>query len=223
MSLRRAAIFGGTFDPVHNGHLEAARRVLQLFGFDQLIFVPALMPPHKRKATITSPFHRFAMLTLATEDDAQLRVSTVELDDPKRPYAVETIARVQQDLGPDWRIFFVMGADSWLEITTWHEWQRLLTMCDQVVVTRPGHDLSVAGSSPAEAGNVDVRGLSEDRISELIGASDQPRTFISDAVTLDVSATAIRAAARAREYKVLRQMVPPAVAGYIEKYELYSS
>ena len=84
MDLRRAAIFGGTFDPVHNGHMEAARRVRHLFALEEVIFVPACAPPHKRNAGITSACQRFAMLALATEDDARLRLSTIELDAPDR-------------------------------------------------------------------------------------------------------------------------------------------
>ncbi|MGZ8844779.1 MAG: nicotinate-nucleotide adenylyltransferase, partial [Pyrinomonadaceae bacterium] len=138
MQQRRAAIYGGTFDPVHNGHLEVARRVQKLFALDEVIFVPACVPPHKRGTGISSAFHRFTMLALATENDDRLRVSTVELDQPDRPYAVETVARMQQKLGSRYRLFFIMGADSWSEITTWRDWRRLLTMCDHIVVTRPG-------------------------------------------------------------------------------------
>src|SRR5947207_6869001 len=112
MSFRRAAIYGGTFDPVHNGHIEAARRVLQLFGLDEMIFVPACAPPHKRKVGIASAFHRFAMLALATEADARLRISTAELDDPEHPYAGETIAHAQSDQGSERRVCFTMGSDS---------------------------------------------------------------------------------------------------------------
>src|SRR5436309_6154895 len=127
MVRRRAAIYGVTFDPVHNGHLEVARRVLELFELDEVIFVPACVPPHKRNANITSAFHRFAMLALATEVDQRLLVSTVELDAPERPYAVDTVARMKVE---GERLFFLVGADSWAEITTWHQWQKLLTMCD---------------------------------------------------------------------------------------------
>src|SRR5260370_24902064 len=110
MALRRIAIYGGTFDPVHNGHLEVARRVLQLFELDEVIFVPACVPPHKRNANITSAFHRFAMLVLATELDQRLRISTSELDAPERPYAVDTVARMQNETS---RLFFIIGVDSW--------------------------------------------------------------------------------------------------------------
>ena len=118
------------------------------FDLTRPMFSP---PPHKRNAGITSACQRFAMLALATEDDARLRLSTIELDAPDRPYAVDTVARIQNELGPKCQLFFLMGADSWSEITTWKNWQRLLTMCDQIVVTRPGYELkTLEGPQPAQ-------------------------------------------------------------------------
>ena len=219
MRQRRAAIYGGTFDPVHNGHIEVARRVQKLFALDEVIFVPACVPPHKRNARVTSAFHRFAMLALATEDDDRLSVSTIELDQPDRPYAVETVAGMQEKLGSGYRLFFLMGADSWAEITTWRDWRHLLKMSDQIVMTRPGYQLEarlVDGAAIA-----DSRGLGAEEITALIDESEGPRTFLSDAVFADVSATAIRAAAREGRAEDLRQLVPLSVAGYIEKYGFY--
>ena len=220
MQPRRAAIYGGTFDPVHNGHLKVARGVQKLFGLDEVILIPACVPPHKRGAGITSPFHRFAMLTLATEHDEHITISTAELDQPDRPYAVETVARMQEKVGSDCRLFFVMGADSWAEITTWREWQRLLAMCDQIVVTRPGHEL------PADQvrGNVvDVRGKDAAATQGVVDQSQSPRVFVTDAVFEDVSATAIRATAKNGKLAELTMMVPPEVTSYIQKYELYKN
>ena len=215
---KRAAIYGGTFDPLHNGHLKVARRVQKLFGLDELFFVPACVPPHKRGAGISPAFHRFAMLALATQQDESLRVSTLELDNPERPYAVETVARMREQLGADYRLFFVMGADSWSEITTWREWQRLLTMCDHVVVSRPGYELN----KPAAGANlIDLRGKTDDEIGALISQSASPAVFVTDAVFEDVSATEIRAVARQRDADALTKMVPREVATYIEKYGLY--
>ena len=221
MGPRRAAIYGGTFDPVHNGHLKVARRVQKLFGLDEVTFVPACVPPHKRGAGITSAFHRFAMLALATENDQRLRVSTIELDQPDRPYAVETVARMQERLGPDCRLFFVMGADSWSEIAGWREWQRLLTMCDHIVVTRPRYEIDLASDRAADL--VDVRGKCDEEIQSAVMESAGPRVFVTDVVFEDVSATAIRAAARNHEATKLTTMVAPEVAAYIEKYELYKN
>src|ERR1700682_5031467 len=162
MALQRLAIYGGTFDPVHNGHIEVARRALQLFELDEVLFVPACLRPHK--SVISSAFHRFAMLALATEQYAQLRLSTIELDEPNRPYAVDTVERLQSEIGSNNRLFFMIGADSWSEITTWHEWERLLKMCDLIVVTRPGYELS-GKVPPAAAKVVDVQGLNRQEIS----------------------------------------------------------
>lgn len=219
MRQQRAAIYGGTFDPVHNGHIEVARRVQKLFALDEVIFVPACVPPHKRNTGISSAFHRFAMLALATEDDEELRVSTIELDQPDRPFAVETVSRMQQELGDAVRLFFIMGADSWSEITSWRDWQRLLTICDHIVVTRPGFDVNVAEADGASI--TDVRGLSASEIISLTNDSARPRAFLTDVVFENVSATGIRAVVREDKSDELRRMVPSVVAQYIEKYGLY--
>jgi nicotinate-nucleotide adenylyltransferase len=219
MALRRVAIYGGTFDPVHNGHIEVARGVLKLFELDQVIFVPACVPPHKRNANITSAFHRFAMLALATEADQRLLVSTIELDAPQQPYAVETVERMRVALGAETELFFLMGADSWLEITSWHEWQRLLRLCHFIVVTRPGFDLRRVDHSQMPTPIIDVpgqRGRQQDRMEE-------PQVLLTDAVLIDVSATRIRSAAQSSDSAALKTMVPLAVANYIEKYGLYKN
>jgi len=216
MALRRVAIYGGTFDPVHNGHLEVARRVLKLFELDEVILVPACVPPHKRNANITSAFHRFAMLALATEEDQQLRVSTVELDAPELPYAVETVDRMKNVSA---RTFFLIGADSWSEISTWHEWQKLLTMCDLIVVTRPGYEINSIATPTAEL--VDLRSVEANQISEMLRHDRKPRVFITNVAMIDVSATRIRVAVRTNDEAGLQTMVPPAVARYIDKYNLY--
>lgn len=216
MSLRRVAIYGGTFDPVHNGHLEVARRVQQLFEIEEVIFVPACVPPHKRNANITSAFHRFAMLALATEEDQKLRISTIELDAPELPYAVETVDRMK-DVSA--RMFFLIGADSWAEISTWHEWEKLIAMCDLIVVTRPGCEIRMDNCSPAAV--VDLRGLGRQAIDDLVKENGKPRVFVTDAAMVDVSATRIRAAVQANDLAALKGLVPPAVARYIDKYNLY--
>jgi nicotinate-nucleotide adenylyltransferase len=217
MTLKRVAIYGGTFDPVHNGHVEAARGVLKFFALDELCFVPAWVPPHKRNANITSAFHRFGMLALATQADQRLLISTVELDSPDRPYAVDTIARMVR---PEQRLFFLIGADSWNEITTWFEWQKLLTLCDLIVVTRPGYEVA---AGPVEAKVVDLRGkdaIDARRVSEEL---DVPRVFVTDVVNVDLSATTVRSLARAGDVEGLKTMMPEAVADYIGKHRLYKN
>jgi nicotinate-nucleotide adenylyltransferase len=193
----RIALYGGTFDPVHLGHLEVARRVSELFEIEKVVFVPAQIAPHKVGRPVTEPIHRYAMLALATENDPQLVISTFELDAPDRRYTVDTVAEFQRMLGDDTELFFIMGADSWSEITTWRDWERLLKMTNHIVVTRPGYDVA----RPPE-------GLGE-------------RIFFTDAVQKDISATNIRRLASEARYDELEQLVPRSVAGYIKKYGIY--
>jgi len=141
---RRVALYGGTFDPVHLGHLQVARRLLELFALDEVLFVPAYVAPHKRKQSVSPAVHRYAMLALATQDDERLRISTIELDAPEQPYTVETLERTRAALGDQAQLFFIMGADSWAEIGTWHQWQQVLSASNHVVVTRPGYPIETA-------------------------------------------------------------------------------
>ena len=192
---KRIALYGGTFDPIHLGHLEIARKVLELFEIEKVLFVPAQVAPHKVGRPVTEPIHRYAMLALATQHDPQLSISTFELDAPDRRYTVDTVAHFQKAFGAETELFFIMGADSWSEIQTWREWQRLLTMVNHIVVTRPGYE--VAETPP--------------------GA----RVLFTDAVMNDVSATSIRRLARAGRVAEVAGLVPEPVAEYIRKYEIY--
>jgi nicotinate-nucleotide adenylyltransferase len=194
---KRIALYGGTFDPVHLGHLAVARRVSELFEIEKVVFIPAQIAPHKIGRPVTEPIHRYAMLALATQDDPRLLISTFELDAPNRRYTVDTVAEFQRMLGDDTELFFMMGADSWSEITTWREWERLLKMTNHIVVTRPGYAVPPA-----------PEGLGE-------------RIFFTDAVMKDISATDIRRLASEGRYDELEQMVPRSVADYIKKYGIY--
>jgi nicotinate-nucleotide adenylyltransferase len=194
---QRIALYGGTFDPIHLGHLEIARRVLELFEIEKVLFVPAQLAPHKIGRPVTEPIHRYAMLALATQNDPRLTISTFELDAPNRRYTVNTVEHFQHALGDSTELFFIMGADSWSEITTWREWERLLAMVNHIVVTRPGYEVA-----PAPPGLGD-------------------RVFFTDAVMKDVSATNIRRLAGAGRFEDLAKLVPEPVVEYIKKYEIY--
>ena len=208
------AFYGGTFDPVHRGHITVARRLIEIFSFDEFIFLPAFHAPHKPDNKPTSAYHRFAMLALATKDEPRMSVSTLELDHAKKRYTVETLPEIVERY-PDSKVFFVMGADSWADITTWREWEKVLLKTDHVVVTRPGYDIGVDHVTAA------VR----DRIIDLRRAGVVDTTgrhiYLTDAVKLDVSATEIRDDIREDERLDREDDVPKEVAKYIEKYELY--
>ena len=194
----RIAFYGGTFDPVHIGHLEIARRVSRVFEIDKVVFIPAQVAPHKVGRPVTEPIHRYAMLALATQADPQLLVSTFELDAPDRRYTVDTVEHFQRELGDSNELFFIMGADSWSEITTWRDWERLLTMINHIVVTRPGFE-----SSKSHLGELGER------------------VVFTDAVMLDISATNIRRMASEGRYEDLAGLLPGPVLEYIRKYQIY--
>jgi nicotinate-nucleotide adenylyltransferase len=217
---KRIAFYGGTFDPVHLGHLAVANAVIRIFEIDELLFVPAWMAPHKRKQEVTPAIHRYAMLALATQHDARLRISRFELEAPNRSYTVETLAHFEAELGKSAELFFVMGADSWAEIKTWRDWGRLLMMTNHIVVTRPGYEIDARGMSPEiEARIIDVSGRDTVDVSAI--QNDAKKIFISDAVRLEISATEIRRFSREKQVDQLTKLVPAAVADYIMKYELY--
>ena len=215
--IRRLAVYGGSFDPLHNGHFAIAKGLVRQFRFDKFVFVPAFQAPHKTQRKATSAFHRFAMLALATAGHRELSISPLELEMPERPYSVETHGRLLQVL-PSSAIFFVMGADSWRDIRTWREWERVLTMTNHIVVTRPGYPVTTDHVTDAiRDRTVDLRrgGIFADEATD-----DGTKIYFSDAVHSDASASRIRTliAERSREWRL---DVPEAVANYIEKYELY--
>lgn len=217
---KRIALYGGTFDPVHLGHIEVATRISALFEIDELLFVPARVAPHKVTREVTPAIHRFAMLVLATQKHSRLRVSTFELEAPERRYTVDTLEHFESELGESAELFFVMGADSWSEITTWREWERLLTMANHIVVTRPGYEVNLeAGGEPLPDRVVDLRGLAT--MSHSFSETAGKKIFVTDVVMNEISATEIRRAARESDFDRLVRLVPATVADYITKYKLY--
>jgi len=213
---RNLAFFGGTFDPVHNGHLKIATTLVDLFELDRFFFVPAFHAPHKPESRPTSGYHRFAMLSLATADESKIFVSTLELDHAKSRYSFDTLTELKAGY-PDDRVIFVMGADSWMDIRTWHRWDEVLLLTDHIVVSRPGHHISFGHVSETIRDRIaDVRG---ERVEIRLGQT--PQIYITDAVHFDVSATEIRRDVQENDVLDRTDDVTSEVAKYIEKYELY--
>lgn len=218
---RRVAIYGGTFDPVHLGHLEVARKVSELFEIEKVLFVPAHVAPHKVTHAVTAPVHRHAMLALATQDDPRAFISTFELNDPERRYTVDTLHYFQTCLKDSSELFFIMGADSWGEVTSWREWERLLTMVNHIVVTRPGYNVTVdENKSFLQDRIVDLRGTGKDPKDIAPGTTGE-RIFITDVVMKDISATEIRRLAQEGSFADLLKLVPGPVVEYVRKYGIY--
>ena len=159
------------------------------------------------------------MLCLATQGRADISVSRMEFDMPERPYSVETLGCLNE-MHPDDQIFFVMGADSWMEITTWREWETVLSLTDHIVVTRPGYEIAFDHVTDSIRERiVDIRGKEEGKRRR--GEEEKEnKIFITDAVSMDISATEIREKI-GNDDAAWRDDVPGEVANYIEKYQIY--
>jgi nicotinate-nucleotide adenylyltransferase len=216
--MKRIAFYGGSFDPVHRGHLEISDALIDQFSLDEFVYLPAFHAPHKMRQRPTSAHDRFAMLCLATNDRANVVVSKMEIDAPDRPYTVETLATLNSRL-TNTRIFFVMGADSWTDIATWREWEKVLTASDHIVVTRPGSVIGFDHVTDAIRERVvDLRGGILPHISD---DADERHIYISDAVNINISATDIRSRIRTKDAS-WKDDVTIEVAKHIEKYQIYS-
>lgn len=203
---------------MHNGHVEVVRTIVRSFALDQLLIIPAHRPPHKGSRAMAGEYHRFTMAVLASLDQPRVLVSTIELETPDRPYTFETIESLRNAFGPDTRLFFIMGADSFEEVNTWREPARLLSSTNVIVITRPGHDVGASHLDDRFRSTiVDLRG----REGELPARVDSkaPHIYVTGNININVSSTEIRR--RVRDGQSIEDMVPPRVADYISKYELY--
>ncbi len=224
--MKRIAFYGGSFDPPHRGHLAIADALLEQFKLDEFVFIPAFHAPHKLKKQPTSAYDRYAMLCLITAADPKISVSKMEIEMPERPYSVETLSRLKTEM-PDDEVFFVMGADSWMDITTWREWEKVLSMTNHIVVTRPGSEVGIGHvTDEARSRIVDLRqaGKAEKRRK---GEKETPHSFrtphsiyITNAVEIGISATEIRRKIHENDQSWLTD-VPAEVANYVEKYQIY--
>ncbi len=198
---QRIGILGGTFDPVHLGHLAIAEEARDLLDLDRVILIPAGRPWLKSGQTVTPAGHRLAMVKLAVEDRSGLEVSSIEVDRPGPTYTVDTLAELREELGNKAELYFILGMDSVRELRRWREPERLFDLCTIVAVSRPdSHDVS-----PAELEQ------------EFPAARDRIRTIRGP--MLDISATDIRH--RIIESRPISDCVPPPVERYIHGHGLY--
>jgi nicotinate-nucleotide adenylyltransferase len=213
----RIGIFGGTFDPIHAGHLRAAEAVRRRFGLDRILFVPSNTPPHKRRPSVAPAPARLKMVELAVRGRRGFEANAIEVRSRSTSYSVITIEKIGK-LFPGARLFFILGADAFLEIKTWREWRRVLDLCALIVMTRPGTSLRAARSV-----------LQPEYRSRMI--SLRPATKIGPALAagrtifflridaLPVSSTDIRR--RIREGRSIDVRVPDPVAAAIGARKLY--
>lgn len=227
---RRVAIFGGAFDPIHNGHLAIARAADRRFNFDEIHFVPASRPPHKRKEHLAAFAHRFAMVALACADHPHFIPSLAEAGDDfsgqQLHYSVDTVRHFRQIYPlPNDRLFFIIGADAFLDLPTWREYETLLASCDFVVANRPGIRLEalqevVPPALQAPASPRSSRGpAQQESEGPLIARLSRSTVHLLDNVSTDVSATDVRR--RCHKRQSIHGLVSARVEEYILKQGLY--
>lgn len=166
------AIMGGTFDPIHHGHLVTAEAVRYRFKVDKVVFMPAGQPAHKTNKKVTHNEHRYLMTVLATMRNENFEVSRIEIDRAGVTYTIDTIEELKRMCRPDVRLYFITGADAIHQIMTWKESERLLGMCDFVAVTRPGYDKSKLFQDIGETGRNFQSGCLYGGAASAISSSD---------------------------------------------------
>lgn len=195
----KIGLFGGTFDPLHNGHMKVAQEAKNRMQLDRIIFIPSGDPPHKTDRQITDKKHRLEMVRIAAEQEGAF-VSDWELTRPRKSYSVETVRHFQETYPQD-ELFFIIGADSFRDMPSWWHYRQLMELCTFVVVSRPDTDKSSL-------------------LSRYQGDEIPPRVFFLDDILMDISSTQIRQ--MVREGKDVSRLVPEAVNTYILKHQLYT-
>ena len=210
------ALFGGTFDPIHRGHLAIARAAQKRFRLDQVLFMPADIPPHKQRTPVSAFEHRYAMVALATAGEKGFLPSLLDAPRHGPNYSIDTVRRVRREQ-PKTRLFFLIGIDAFRELATWREPEALLKEVEFIVVSRPGFDLEDMVEALPEG--LRQKAKTQGAIAEGSLSLRGVKIHMLDGVAEDVSSTAIRRAVA--QGKAIAKVVAPAVAEYIERLGLY--
>jgi nicotinate-nucleotide adenylyltransferase len=190
----RIGIMGGTFDPIHHGHLVAASEAAHVFELDEVIFVPTGMPYQKTGRTVSAGEDRYLMTVIATASNPRFSVSRVDIDRPGETYTIDTLRDLRAQRGPEAELFFITGADALTEIFTWRDADELFKLAHFVGCTRPGHQLSLAGLPRENVSLIEIPALA-------------------------ISSTECRA--RVRSGDPIWYLVPEGIVQYISKRRLY--
>ncbi len=223
MVASRIGILGGTFDPVHLGHLDAALAAQRAVSLPEVLFVPSRVPPHKAPAQPVSGYHRFAMLELATADHASLSVSDIELrsSSSEPSYTSLTLQKLALTGYNPAQLFFIIGGDAFAEIAQWHDYPRLLDRSHFVVVSRPGLAATqLPQRLPTLADRMRTATTGGGRGPVTFGTADRTAIWLVDADTRDVSSSDIRE--RVARGDSIDGLLPPAVVAYIASHRFYA-
>lgn len=213
----RVGILGGTFDPIHLGHLRMAECLREAFSLDRFLFIPAATPPHKPGQEITTGEIRLALIRAAIADNTAFEACDLELTRGGLSYSVETLEALRRRFGPGADLHFAMGSDQFAEIETWKEWMRIFTLTHLVVVARPGSGMDASARGlPVEAEGSFCYDPADDSFVHASGM----RIFFREVGALPISSTGIRALARAG--RSIRYLVPEGVLDLIARHGLYT-
>ncbi|MBS0151132.1 MAG: nicotinate (nicotinamide) nucleotide adenylyltransferase [Nitrospira sp.] len=221
-SPQRLGLLGGSFNPIHNGHLTIAHQVYERLQLTRVLFIPTGDPPHKQSGSLAPAQTRLKMVELAIAETPGFEVSALELHRVGKSYSIDTVREVQSQYGPSWNLFFIIGLDAFLEFSTWRAPEQLLRLCHFVVVTRPRQSFQSLSKMPLLS-NLDAQAL---RQLDL-GTLDQMELAVPDSSGLTcltlppclISASEIRR--RVQCGLPLANMLPPPVESYILQHSLY--
>lgn len=205
--MKSVALFGGTFNPIHYGHLAIAEEIRSKYNLDKVIFVPTALPPHKDPSDLVDAKKRSVMAYMATVSNPCFDVSTFEVEKGGKSYSIDTVRHFRHFFGDNVDLYFIIGADMLVEITSWKNIGELLQLCRFIAVSRPGYD---ANKILNRHFLTSEGGLTQDWLD---------RILVEDALLYDISATAIRR--RVKEWKSIKYMVPEAVEQFIHNQQLY--
>lgn len=212
-------IFGGTFDPIHNGHLRLAQEALEQCRLSSVRFIPSGTPPH-RVAPLAAAEHRLQMVRQAIFGQPGFALDEREVHRTDKCYSVDTLSSLRAELGPTQPLCLLLGSDAFLQLHSWHQWQQLFELTHIVVLQRPGRPV---GNAMAQA-DENLRQQYQARLAptpQLLHESAHGLIVVVDMLQLDISATDIRS--RTAQHKNLRYLMPDAVVQYIHINQLYKS
>jgi nicotinate-nucleotide adenylyltransferase len=210
----KLGIFGGTFNPIHFGHLRAAEEVRYLAGLDKVIFMPSGNPPLK-SSELAEASHRYAMTRLATQSNVNFLVSDIEMRQDVKSYTIATVNTLSR-MYPEDELFFIMGLDAFLDLPNWREPDRLITSIDFIIVTRPGFELKELNASPYIEDEI----IKFDAGVTSLHLRGGRKACVAAVSVFDVSSTTIRSLVMTG--KSIRYLLPEAVEHYIVSHRLYS-
>lgn len=212
---RTIGVLGGTFDPIHFGHLDAAEAARTILHLDEIRLLPLRDPPHRSASPMANAFHRFALVALAIEDRPAYRVSEMELVRPGHSYTADSLRAMHAEGWTPSQIFFILGTDAFAEISAWREYPAVMDGAHFVVVARPGARLEAATARTPELRH------RFHRPEEAIPNDGETRIILVEAQTRDISSTTIRA--RLKAHEPIADLVPAAVARHIVVHHLYGA